>query len=128
MNGTNAPEALQKLANILVWALVAVYAVGFVWLNWKSGEVALTFWWGREPQPRPAVLMILIGFLCGLLVTYLLSTIGGLRRGAEQRALQRRISGLEAELKRLRNLPIEEDLHAPPAAEPEPAADEAGPA
>ena len=116
---SNATNRLQQLANLLIWAVVATYAVSFVWLNRDSGEVGLTFWWGVEPRPRPAVLVVLAGFLGGLLVTAALTLVGALRRVTDQRALRRRIAGLEAELQRLRNLPLEEDLHAPPEPEPE---------
>ena len=116
----NASDRLQGLLTVVVWAMVTAYAVAFVWLNRASEDVGLTFWWGVEPRPRSAVLVVRAGFLVGFLVTALLAAVGALRRGAEERLLRRRIRSLEQELQRLRNLPIEEDLHSPPEPDPEP--------
>ena len=60
---------------------------------------------------------MIFGFLTGFVVTALLTAVAALRRSADVRALRRRLTVLEGELARLRNLPLEEDLHSPP--EPE---------
>jgi uncharacterized integral membrane protein len=111
-------DRLQGPAVLLVWAAVTTCAVGFVYLNGGAGKVALSFWPGWEPRALPVVLVVFGGFLAGFLTAVVLATVTVLRRGAEHRALRRRISSLEQELQRLRNLPIEEDLHAPLEADP----------
>jgi len=111
-------DRLQFYAVMLVYATMTTGAVGFVYLNGGAGRVPLSLWPGVEARPLPVVLVVFGGFLAGFLTAVLLATVTVLRRGSEQRALRRRIASLETELQRLRNLPIEEDLHAPPEAEP----------
>jgi hypothetical protein len=123
MNGT-ARDRLQGLATLLVWAALTTYAVSFALMNEGAGDVDLKFWFGGGSEPRKAVVTVLVAFLAGFIVTAVLTGISALRRSGDERALRRRIASLEQELSRLRNLPIEEDLHAPPEPEPEPAGSE----
>lgn len=111
-------DRLQGPAALLAWAAVTTFAVGFVYLNGEAGSVSLKLWPGLDARPLPVVLVVFGGFLAGFLTAVVLATVTVLKRGAEHRAQRRRIVTLEQELQRLRNLPIEEDLHAPPEAEP----------
>lgn len=114
----SGPSRLQSLSTWFIWAGLTSCAVLFAWLNAGAGEAMLRFWPGLDPHPFPLVLVVFGSFLSGFLLTAVLMSVSSLRGGADQRALRRRITGLEQELQRLRNLPIEEDLHAPPESEP----------
>ena len=52
-----------------------------------------------------------------LSVAALLTAVATMQRAVRIREGLRRVAGLEQELARLRNLPLEEDLHVPPEAE-----------
>lgn len=99
------------MARLLVaLLLVASFALGaaFSYYNWT--EITVHYLAGEARLPLIAVL--LGAFVCGAFVMWLLSFARLFVLGRETRRQQRKIRDLEAELKSLRNLPLE----APPAA------------
>lgn len=101
---------LEKLAFFVVLAYFAAFAVSNA-----DARVELRLWWGGEPFESRAFFPVVVAFAAGFLVATLFAALESLRRGAETRRHRRDLSALEAEVARLRNLPMEDDLGVPPA-------------
>lgn len=111
------PATYERAAHWAVRGIVLAYFVAFIAWNFDAPGVPLKLWFGGEPSPRPAVFVVAASFVVGFLLAAFLAWVGWLARAAELRRSRRRVTELESELSRLRNLPIEEDLVAPPAPE-----------
>ncbi|MEM7249026.1 MAG: LapA family protein [Acidobacteriota bacterium] len=112
MSAESTTDAVRRGLELAILFVVASYFALFLYWNSNAASVSLSPWHGLEVS-LPAVLVVAIGFLVGFAVAALLATVGSLARSGEIRAARRRAADLEAELSRLRNLPLDEDLHRP---------------
>jgi uncharacterized integral membrane protein len=110
----NGANGLRLWTERLTWLIVVIATVLFLFFNMKAGSVRLHLWPDGEGAEFPVVLVIGTAFILGFLASLPLMLVGLVRRTAEQRHLRRRTEELEREVSRLRNLPLDGDLHALP--------------
>ena len=109
--------SVHRWGERIVRYAVLAYGIAFVYWNADSESVPLVFWPSVQAGSVPVVLVVAGSFLAGFVVAALLTAFSVVRRAGELRRSRRRITELEQELARMRNLPIDDDLHAPPASE-----------
>jgi hypothetical protein len=111
-------RSLGRLKTTVQWILFAALVAYFASLAIANLDqrVALRPWpWSRgEPVEAPAFVVLAIAFAVGWLSVWVIERLDALQRGIELRRCRRRIASLESEIARLRNLPLDEDLGAPP--------------
>lgn len=114
----------NRLRSIKAWLQVLVFgALLAYFLTWafpqRDVTVTLNPWLlgSREPLPVPVYVPVALACLLGALAVWAIERVESLRQRLELRRRRQRITSLEAEVTRLRNLPLEEDLAAPPTQE-----------
>jgi uncharacterized integral membrane protein len=94
--------------------LIAAFCLGAAvsYFNWN----AVTFSYLAGEVQLPLIALLLAAFVLGVIVMSLLNLARFFVLGRESRRHQRQIRELEAELKNLRNLPLEGGASSPPPA------------
>ena len=117
-HGDPTESSLGRLKRAVQWILFAALVAYFASLAIANLDqrVALRPWpWSQgEPVEMPAFVALAIAFAVGWLSVWVIERLDALQRAVELRRCQRRVAALEDEVARLRNLPLDEDLGAPP--------------
>ena len=114
-----------NIIKVLVFFVVVFVVVGLALLNAEQ-EVSVTFLPGFSLEAVPVFLVVIASMFVGVLIAGIVSALDQVRARSEVRRQAGRIRALEAELRELRNLPIDQGLEEarvrPPAAPEVPSA------
>jgi lipopolysaccharide assembly protein A len=102
------------LFRILIWLAAFGLGAAVSYYNWS----VVTFHYLAGQADVPLIALLFGAFLLGVLVMWLLDFARLFTLSRDSRRQQRQIVQLEAELKSLRNLPLEQGAAAPPSTPP----------
>jgi uncharacterized integral membrane protein len=96
---------VNAILKMLMYLAVVIVLVAVAYAN-ADQEVDVTYFPGRTLSAVPVFLVILGSVFIGVLVAGVIAVVEHFKHGMRDRELRRRIAGLEAEVRDLRNLPI----------------------
>lgn len=100
---------MVNIIKVLVFFVVVFLVVGLALLNAEQ-EVSVTFLPGFSLTGVPVFLVVIASMFVGVLIAGAVSALDQIRGRGEVRRQAARIRTLEAELRELRNLPIDQGL------------------
>jgi len=94
---------------MLATLLAFVVLLGFAILN-ASQKTDVVLWWGRKYDflDVPLIVVLFIAFALGLFVWFVVTVFKDIRMRRVISEMRRRNAKLEAEIKALRNMPVED--------------------
>jgi uncharacterized integral membrane protein len=93
---------IQGALEYAFYAVAVLYFWLFATWNWTE-KSTLTLWFDRTSRDVPVVLPVILAFAAGIVMQWLVSALGTLRRVAEIRRARREIVTLRSEITGLRN-------------------------
>jgi uncharacterized integral membrane protein len=97
----------MKIISIILKIVVLCVIVMFGAFNMQS--VGIKYFFGKEPMEVPLFVALILAFLIGMLVTYLIFIVDRIRLKKELGRIRKSLKERDNELLRLRNLPLEEE-------------------
>lgn len=100
---------MSAILKVLFYLALAIVLVGLAYLN-SDQVVTVTYLPAASIADVPVFLVILGSMFLGVLIAGIVGAVEQVRARMRSRELERQIEELEAEVRELRNLPINEGL------------------
>jgi uncharacterized integral membrane protein len=97
----------MKIINLILKIVILCIIVVFGAFNMQT--VAIKYFFGKAPIELPLFVVMIISFLIGMFITYLLFITDRMRLKKELNRIKKSQKEKDSELLRLRNLPLDEE-------------------
>ena len=97
----------MKIISLILKIAILCIIVLFGAFNMQT--IGIKYFFGKEPIEMPIFVVMIISFLIGMLITYLLFITDRMKLKKELNRIKKSLKEKDNELLRLRNLPLEEE-------------------
>jgi uncharacterized integral membrane protein len=97
----------MRIINLILKIVILCVIVIFGAFNMQT--VAIKYFFGRPPVELPLFVVMILSFLIGMFITYILFVADIMRLKKELNRIKKSLKEKDSELLRLRNLPLEEE-------------------